>query len=612
MNVWKTAGLASVLAPLILLGCAGGPQGMRLVFGTEDWNELSVGTDPYAMGKRHLAQGRHGLAVKYFHSAVTRDPKSIEALNGLAATYDQLGRFELAEYYYRKALTQNPKSAQTLNNLGYSYMLQGKFDLAAAYLEDANREETTSPAINANRKTAIASLRQPATETRPTKVETEPEAEISIEPATTWIERTTAAVQTLVTRPAEILLSSLRDARVDSRFASHDAAESALPDKTPGPGFAPRPTIWTLLTAETLNPGRKIAAAVVDSDDSEPSPLMPVDFSVPIPPDTESVPEAVPVPAVHMAVLESPSAYISQGRSAPASEGTPPTQLTHTEFDQNVISSFVQMIQASGQIAATETEFGPSPREETTDTATAQVPHIVPASFQVPQLSEAKPVPPVAVVYTAAFRLQEVVKDEDRAERVPDQAAPEKAGETTPDAKPVSSFAQLIRARDSEAAVDSPPTEFTEREVTTVPSRPSRPVAEHKELQGPVAEKSGFRRENVARLATKKWEGLMIEISNGTGRRRMAARFRGYLAGSGVTMGGLTNADHFSHMETTIYFRVGFREQATNLSALFPVDIDLAQMDEQRADVRIELGGDLLEFDRKTLYPKEKSHEKSA
>lgn len=569
MKTYRSACLASVLAPLILSGCTGEFQGMRPIFGTGDWNELSIGDDAYSLGKYHLAEGRHGLAVKYFQSAVTREPQSVEALNGLAATYDRMGRFDLAGLYYRKALVHNPKSAQTLNNLGYSYMLQGKYDLATAYLGDAVRAGIASPIVTANEKKAIASLEHPATERQITKVNAEPEGEILNEPTSTWVERTTAAIQTLVTRPAEIFLTSARDSGVDSRLASHNVARSTLPDKVPGPGFVPHPTIWTLLTADTSERDFKNAAVIFDDDDSEPSTLIPANFVVPVPPVSESIPEAVPVPAIYTAALKSPGTYVHEDRSVQIFDGAAREQNAGVTSDNNMISSFAQFVQEREGTSATETTPEEGPQDEPVYTAANSTSNITQASFQPPLPSDAEPTQSITAIYTEAFRLPDVVTNEDRVDLAPDEAAPEKNGTTKSAVNLISSIAQGLA--------------------------PERMVESTKAVAPP---------------GLRKWENLAIEVSNGTGRRRMAARFRGYLADRGVVALNLSNADHFGHMETTIYFRAGFREQALDLSAQFPVDIDLTQLNEQRAEIRIELGGDLLDFDRTALYPKEKPHEK--
>lgn len=93
-----------------------------------------------------------------------------------------------------------------------------------------------------------------------------------------------------------------------------------------------------------------------------------------------------------------------------------------------------------------------------------------------------------------------------------------------------------------------------------------------------------------------------LEVSNGTGRRRMAARLRRFLGARDITAQRLTNADHYSHMTTTIYYRAGWRDSAQYLANLLPADARLWPVEEQRSEVRIELGADMSDFDRDLLF----------
>jgi hypothetical protein len=95
--------------------------------------------------------------------------------------------------------------------------------------------------------------------------------------------------------------------------------------------------------------------------------------------------------------------------------------------------------------------------------------------------------------------------------------------------------------------------------------------------------------------------GGSVELANGNGRRHMAARLKAYLAQLGLAAARLSNADHFAYAATTITYRPGHRGLAEALSASLPVAPLLQQVTGQAADVRIQLGGDLLEFDRGLL-----------
>ncbi len=92
-----------------------------------------------------------------------------------------------------------------------------------------------------------------------------------------------------------------------------------------------------------------------------------------------------------------------------------------------------------------------------------------------------------------------------------------------------------------------------------------------------------------------------IEVANGTGRRLMAARMKLYLLGKGLSVTRLSNADNFAHGSTSVTYLPGYRELAEVLSASLPIVPRLQQVTGQAADVRVELGGDLLEFDSDLL-----------
>jgi len=89
----------------------------------------------HARGKAYFRDARYGLALEQFNQELARNSRSIPAMNGIAACYDQLKRFDLALVYYYKALQRQPDSFETLGNLGYSFVLQGRFDEASRVLK---------------------------------------------------------------------------------------------------------------------------------------------------------------------------------------------------------------------------------------------------------------------------------------------------------------------------------------------------------------------------------------------------------------------------------------------------------------------------------------------
>ncbi len=451
MKIWTVVRFVAVVAPVMLGGCA----------------ELSKGADglaaltPYERGKFHYAAGQYGLAVKQFQTAVDRYPASVEALNGLAATYDQLGRFDLSARYYGRALAANPDSIQTLNNIGYSYLMQERFDLSVAYLRDAYTRDRNDKVVIANRRMAEVSL-----QVADLKRSVEPEAEKMTEVARArppkaekkhvkpWIERTASAVQTLVTEPQLVLVDMAEDAGVSPQLAS----------------FRPKqPEAGELL----LQPMAAPIGVMSPASTTKLTPLAPAAEAASLAPAAGvEVASLAPATGVEVASL-SPAAGVEVASLAPAIEAAQP--MTATEV-----------------------------------------------------------VSPIATTEVAALVVEEV--------ELP-------AGDMAPTVPSVGDPIPLVRFERTPA----------------------------------------------------------IEVSNGTGRLHMAARMRAFFGTVGVGVGRLTNANHYSHMETTIFYRDGWKHYAEYLARILPAIVDLSGNDDQATDIRVELGADLLDFDRDMFYADRKS-----
>jgi tetratricopeptide (TPR) repeat protein len=139
---------------LLLIGCASGMEEVRPV---SSWPEVAAtrpGEDPYAAGKAHLRAGQLGLAVESFRMALRRDPQSVDALNGLAVAYDQMGRVDVASTLLERALSIDPGSTATLNNMARSLLRQNQPTRALAYLERARAASPDNPTVLANLRAA--------------------------------------------------------------------------------------------------------------------------------------------------------------------------------------------------------------------------------------------------------------------------------------------------------------------------------------------------------------------------------------------------------------------------------------------------------------------------
>lgn len=88
-----------------------------------------------------------------------------------------------------------------------------------------------------------------------------------------------------------------------------------------------------------------------------------------------------------------------------------------------------------------------------------------------------------------------------------------------------------------------------------------------------------------------------LEVSNGAGRRHMAARMRSYLARHGLEVARLTNAHSFAHQDSVIFFRPGHLGWAKQVARFLPQQVRLEERPDQPSEVRLRLGGDLLDFD---------------
>lgn len=337
--------------------------------------------DSYELGKKQFAQGLYGMALKNFRVALVQDPKSLERLNAVAATYDKLGRFDLAERYYAQALGIDPDSVQTLNNVGYSFLMRKDYISARYYLEQAARVAGTEDGYRSIVGANLVSL------------------DIAEGRATTMV----ATLQ----QPGE----------AESVSVSVDQAKTGAQGE-----------VHAIATQQDV---AKVAAA-----------------------------------------------------------GTMPEQAGGKD--------------GSGMMQ---------------DEAV-----LVPAALPMPRV----------------------------------QAAPVTAVEAEP----------LIAS--------------------------AAPAAEKK--SDPVRKPSQTAKKPIPNIAP-----VLVEVSNGAGRRHLAARTRQFLQDEGIGVGRLTNAEHFNFATSTIFYREGYATTARKIAGLFPMEMELKAVRDQRAHVRVLLGTDSLEFDSQRL-----------
>ena len=95
---------------------------------------------------------------------------------------------------------------------------------------------------------------------------------------------------------------------------------------------------------------------------------------------------------------------------------------------------------------------------------------------------------------------------------------------------------------------------------------------------------------------------LIVEVSNGAGRNKLAARVRAYFERKGLPVSFLTNAENFGFQHTKIFYKRGERSAAENFARQLPIPVQLIEVSGYFADIRVLLGADILNFDRNTLY----------
>ncbi|MGI9386255.1 MAG: LytR C-terminal domain-containing protein, partial [Methyloligellaceae bacterium] len=95
---------------------------------------------------------------------------------------------------------------------------------------------------------------------------------------------------------------------------------------------------------------------------------------------------------------------------------------------------------------------------------------------------------------------------------------------------------------------------------------------------------------------------LVVEVSNGAGRYRLAARTRRHFESRDLPVSYLTNAASYDNITTVIFYKKGKRDLAEKFARELPISARLEEYDKQYPHVRIRLGADVLDFDKEKLY----------
>ena len=133
-----------------------------------------------------------------------------------------------------------------------------------------------------------------------------------------------------------------------------------------------------------------------------------------------------------------------------------------------------------------------------------------------------------------------------------------------------------------ENVVESKPTGKSAAEAPSVDKpAPAKPLAGDIAPKQPAAEK----------------KKPTVDVSNGAGRDKLAARVRSYLQNKGLTVSYITNAASFDHRSTVIFYRQGYQDEATRYANSLPTAVEIEQSDKLATDLRIRLGRDILPGD---------------
>ncbi len=588
-----------------------------------------------------MAAGHYGLAVESFRKVLAKEPLSIKALNGLAATYDLLGRFDLAERYYRQALNLDPKSVQSLNNLGYSYYLRGEYGQARGLFERAARIDGSNSVVvgnlasldKAEMEQQVAAAAKQASKATGGKDETTPSQ-------TAWIERLDRKVQTLVTKPDPTIAKAARDNRVEPRIV-----------------HTPKPLIEIATVApvkiDAMKPPSAPAVAAVDSKPA----ILKVE---PKAPRTKLVIGTEPVEVNATARIVEISIGVGSARVGPDVAASVPAPTPETGSTKSVEPESYALIESPAETLPVRTGIADSGLADLPklNEEVARDVSVAPAKTEAAAPARSEPPVPAPVAAKTPDQVDRPVKTAALAVDI-EAAAPARSEPPVPapafetgstksiesesyasigspaDTRPVkpgiadSGLADLPKlnedvARDVRAALAKTEAAAWAKSAAPLaaPKDPAPAMAKTPDkVDRPVKTAALAAKAEPARKDPRKDPGkglgkgtltskddanqlaalkksVRLEISNGAGRLHMAARMRRYLVVHGMSNSRLTNAKSFNNQVSVLYFKPGHMATAKSLSGVLPVRPDLRRNATLQTDLRLVLGGDLLSFDR--------------
>ncbi|HMB76969.1 MAG TPA: tetratricopeptide repeat protein [Kiloniellaceae bacterium] len=535
---------ATLILPLLLAGCgAGYGSGQQAEFG---------GTKAHDLGVYHFGKGHYGLAIQHFEKATKKGESMVESLNGLGASYDQLGRFDIAESYYRRALRLDPQSAQTLNNMGYSYWMQEKYDLALAFLRDADKLDRGNRLIAANRALASASLEEKGGAMAIDQLAALEEATAAVEdPAFNGkhgarLERTTAYEQHLVLQP-EAIPAAFAGLPDTITIAPHGQVVTEIEDD----GSLTLPLSYLADQTALQLPGDD-ASAVTRGRDGSAGPSAATE---------EPVLERNQMARVPLVAVEAAALPVLTTAAGP--DAVPETAFETVGLDE---------VRGFDAAFAPETPAGLALDGET-ETFVAESPYAAAPSREAPAIDVATPV-------AVAAASEPVAEDE------------------------ATGFLDSLLAGIKFFFTGGAP----QNDVVVASAGPTRTLAAAPETEGyvgPYGTEAGGRHHSLGLVRPDQYavSHPKIEVSDVSGQVGTAARVGSYLQERGLPVEqGASAAEPAqpaaNRLVTTIYSGEGWDVYASGLAATLPTEVELRRDIRQGADIRIEVGADLVEFDR--------------
>jgi tetratricopeptide (TPR) repeat protein len=157
--------------------------------------------------------------------------------------------------------------------------------------------------------------------------------------------------------------------------------------------------------------------------------------------------------------------------------------------------------------------------------------------------------------------------------------------------KPVPSDQSATVNSESEKEVFPKPSTHEASETNQLASRVQPPMPIDKEEQTVSIDQGA----EIKQLTSLKNVG--IEISNGNGAHRMAKKVGDYLKERGLKVTRLTNANHFKHTETRIFYQKEYDEAAEHVAEHLPVfqsKEKTEKFDRPNIKIKIVIGKDLI------------------